>query len=88
MSYDYTTRRRARLNRQYRDHLLRRLIDVIGAIVFTTIVALFFSFVLINWFSGCGERFPTMDGGYIQGECVYPSDLWNDYRQSQRTVEE
>jgi hypothetical protein len=87
MTYDSTSRRRSRINRQYRDHLLRRLIDVVGAILFTVIIGTFFSFVLINWISGCGERFPTADGGYVQGECVYPSDLWNDYRQSQTTKE-
>jgi hypothetical protein len=77
MSY-YNTRRRARINRHYRDHIVRRLIDVTGYLIGMTIVALFFSFILINWVSGCGERFATADGGYIQGECISPLDLFRD----------
>lgn len=50
-------------------------------------VALFFIFILLNWASGCGERFPTSSGGYIQGECITPATLWSDYRQTQRTQE-
>jgi hypothetical protein len=84
----YTTSRQRRINKHARDQLARLIVHYIGIIVGTVIIAGFFSFVLINWMSGCGERFPTADGGYIQGECVYPSDLWNDYRQSQSTVED
>jgi len=78
MSYDYTTRRRSRINRQYRDHLLRRLIDVVGGIVAMTVIALFFSFILINWISGCGERFYTGPDTWVQGECISPLDLFRD----------
>ena len=74
----YTTRKRARINRHYRDHIVRRLIDVTGALLGMTIIALFISFVLINWISGCGEQFPTANGGYIQGECISPLDLFRD----------
>lgn len=74
----HATRRRERLNREYRDHLLRRLIDVVGRLIALIVIALFFNFIIINWLSGCGERFPTANGGYIQGECVYPSDLFRD----------
>jgi hypothetical protein len=63
-------------------------VNVVGGAVALFIIAMFFSFIFINWISGCGERFPTADGGYIQGECIYPSDLWNDYRQSHRTQED
>lgn len=58
----------------------QRSTDWIGHTVLTLIFAVFFSFIILNWLSGCGERFPTADGGYVQGECIYPSDLWRDYR--------
>jgi len=35
------------------------------------------AFITINWLTGCGEQFPTdAVGNYIQGECIYPTDLW------------
>lgn len=84
----YVTSRQRRINRQVRDSILRRLIDWVGQITFALIFATFFSFIIINWLSGCGERFPTADGGYIQGECIYPSQIWNDYRATQSAGEE
>jgi hypothetical protein len=84
----YISPRRRRINRQARNDLVRHIVNVVGGTVALFIIAMFFSFILINWISGCGERFPTADGGYIQGECIYPSDLWNDYRQSHRTQED
>ena len=80
-------RRQRRMNQQYRNHLLKRLIEVMGEIVLMFIIAFFISFILINWMSGCGESFPQADGSYQQGECVYPTDIWNDYRQSHRIEE-
>ena len=67
--------------------IMRTVLDLLAKGIALIAVALFFNFILLNWLSGCGERFPTADGGYIQGECITPVTLWNDYRQSQRTGE-
>ena len=56
----------------------RRLIDAAGVLIFAAIMGTTISFVLINWITGCGERFQHMDGSYTQGACVYPSDLINN----------
>ena len=82
-------KRQSRLNTRERNELIRHITNVIGGLIGTainwlgaitslTIVAMFFSFILINWLSDCGEAFPQADGSYIQGECIYPSDLWSD----------
>jgi hypothetical protein len=84
----YVSLHQRRVNRQVRNSILRRLIDWVGQITFAIVVGVFFSFIIINWLSGCGERFPTADGGYIQGECIYPSQIWNDYRATQSAGEE
>lgn len=77
--YQQNTRHRQRgINRYARNELIKTAINWLGAITSLTIVAMFFSFILINWLSGCGESFIQADGSYIQGECIYPSDLWND----------
>ena len=73
-----TTRRQRLINRQARHDLLRLIVHYVGSAAILIVIALFFNFVIINWLSGCGERFPTADGGYIQGECIYPSDLFRD----------
>lgn len=76
MSHISNTRRR---RRDYeRLELWVKLWRFIGGCCATVLIALFFSFVLINWLSGCGERFPTADGGYVQGECVSPVDLFRE----------
>ena len=77
--------RQRRINRQVRDSILRRLIDWVGQITFAIVIGGFFSFIIINWLSGCGERFPTADGGYVQGECIYPTQVWSDYRANHST---
>ena len=77
MSY-YNERRSRRLNTHARNELLRLVIHYVGVLTGLCIVALFILFILVNWISGCGERFPTADGGYIQGECISPLDLFND----------
>jgi hypothetical protein len=84
----YVSLHQRRINRQVRNSILRRLIDWVGQITFAIVIGVFFSFIIINWLSGCGERFPTADGGYIQGECIYPSQIWNDYRATQSAGEE
>ena len=84
----YVSPRRRRINRHARHDLIRHSLNVLGGIVALFIIAMFFSFILINWISGCGERFPTSDGGYVQGVCIYPSDVWDGYRESQRTGED
>ena len=86
MTYTTNTsrdRRRADL----RPSNIRRLIDVTGGIIFTAIVGICISFVLINWITGCGERFYHMDGTYTQGECVTPANLFNNHRAAQSTGE-
>jgi len=78
--------RRADLN----SSLVRRLIDVTGGIIFTALTGAFISFILINWMTGCGERFANMDGSYTQGSCVYPSDLFtrnHTYPETQTPLE-
>jgi|14_taG_2_1085336.scaffolds.fasta_scaffold64666_2 hypothetical protein len=84
----YVSSRQRRINKQVRDSIVRRLIDWVGQILFATVIGVFFSFIVINWLSGCGERFPTSNGGYVQGECIYPSQIWNDYRATQSAGEE
>ena len=84
----YVSSRQRRTNKQVRESILRRLIDWTGQIILATVIGVFFSFIFINWLSGCGERFPTSNGGYVQGECIYPSQIWNDYRATQSAGEE
>lgn len=87
MAYTTNTSRDRRRRADTRSSNIRRLIDVTGGILFTAIVGIFISFVLINWITGCGERFYHMDGTYTQGECVTPINLFNDYRAAQSTGE-
>jgi len=87
MAYTTNTSRDRRRRADLRSSNIRRLIDVTGGIIFTALIGAFISFLLINWVTGCGERFYRMDGTYIKGECVYPTDLWNDYRQAQTPQE-
>jgi len=73
--------RQRRANRELRNSILMRLIDWVGQITFALIFATFFAFVILNWLSGCGERFPTDSvGGYVQGECITPFNMYRDYR--------
>jgi hypothetical protein len=81
-------KRQSRLNIRARNELIRHITNVIGGLIGTLIIAVFFSFILINWLSGCGEAFPQADGSYIQGECIYPSDLWNDRHPEHTYVED
>lgn len=85
MAYTTNTSRDRRRRADTRSSNIRRLIDVTGGILFTAIVGICISFVLINWITGCGERFYHMDGTYTQGECVTPINLFNDYRAAQST---
>jgi hypothetical protein len=83
----YTTSRQRRINKHARNQLARLIVHYIGITVGTSIIALFFSFVIINWLSGCGERFPTMDGGYVQGECISPLDLFRDEPRTEESTQ-
>jgi len=76
----YVSSRQRRIDRQVRESILRRLIDWVGQITFAIVIGGFFAFIILNWLSGCGERFPTADGGYIQGECITPVNVYRDYR--------
>jgi hypothetical protein len=87
MTYTTNTsrdRRRADL----RPSNIRRLIDVTGALLFTTLTGIFITFILVNWITGCGERFQHMDGTYTQGECITPLDLLNNHRDTQTPLED
>jgi hypothetical protein len=55
---------------------MQLLVRAVGVFAFSLIIGVFMFFVLINWVSGCGERFPTANGGYIEGECVTPLNLF------------
>lgn len=87
MAYTTNTSRARRRRADIRSSNIRRLIDVTGGILFTAIIGICISFVLINWITGCGERFYHMDGTYTQGECVTPANLFNGYRAAQSTGE-
>ena len=87
MAYTTNTSRDRRRRADIKSSNIRRLIDVTGGILFTAIIGIFISFILINWITGCGDRFYHMDGSYTQGECITPADLFNDYRQTQSTGE-
>lgn len=45
----------------------------IGALLGTAL-----AFFLLNWAGGCGERFPTADGGYVEGQCITPFNIMED----------
>lgn len=87
MAYTTNTSRDRRRRADIRSSNIRRLIDVTGGILFTAIIGICISFILINWITGCGERFYHMDGTYTQGECVTPISIWNDHRAAQSTGE-
>lgn len=46
--------------------MIERMIEMFQAIV----IALLFSWVAINWVTGCGEYTRTTDGNIIWGQCV------------------
>lgn len=82
----YVPMRQRRIQREIRQSLLRRVIDWVGQLLFCTLVGVFFSFIIINWMSGCGESFPTdAHGNYVMGECITPVEIWSEYRRSSTT---
>jgi hypothetical protein len=87
MAYTTNTSRDRRRRADLNSSNIRRLIDVTGGIVLVALIGAFTSFLLINWITGCGEQFPTASGTYVQGECVYPSDLFNNHRETQTPQE-
>jgi len=88
MAYTTNTSRDRKRRADLHSSNIRRLIDVTGGIIFTALTGAFITFILINWITGCGERFYHMDGTYTQGECVTPANLFNDYRHTQSTGED
>ena len=46
------------------------VLGFIGRAVGLLAMSWLFAWVLLNWVTGCGETFPTADGGRIAGECV------------------
>ena len=82
----YVSTRQRRLDRAISQSNTRRVIDWLGGITLASVFGLFFAFIIINWLTGCGERFPTDSvGGYVQGECVTPVDIYRDYRANHST---
>lgn len=61
-----------------RIQLHKRIVDFIGGTITCALFGLFFAYLMVNWVSGCGERFPTADGGYIQGECISVSQMFGE----------
>jgi hypothetical protein len=79
----YVPLRQRRIQREIRQSILRRVIDWVGQLLFVALLGTFISFIVLNWLSGCGERFPTdAHGNYVMGECITPAEIWNEYRQS------
>jgi hypothetical protein len=82
----YVSKRQRRINQEIRNSIVRRLIDVVGQVIVVCLIAGCIALISLNWMLGCGERFPTdSNGNYVQGECVTPADLFDDYRQNQTT---
>ena len=48
------------------NHVVDFTLKVLGCLI----VAAFVAWMILNWLAGCGERFPTVDGGYIDGVCI------------------
>ena len=85
----YVSSQQRRINRAVSQSNTRRVIDWLGSITLASVFGLFFAFIIINWLTGCGERFPTDSvGGYVQGECVTPVDIYRDYRANHSTGSE
>lgn len=59
-----------------RIQLHKRIVDFIGGTIACAVLGLFMAYILVNWATGCGEQFPTADGGYIQGECISVSEMF------------
>ena len=84
MSFDSSRQRRIDLAVSQSN--TRRVIDWLGSITLASVFGLFFAFIILNWLTGCGERFPTDSvGGYVQGECITPVDIYRDYRANHST---
>lgn len=82
----YVSTRQRRLDRAISQSNTRRVIDWLGGITLASVFGLFFAFIILNWLTGCGERFPTDSvDGYVQGECVTPVDIYRDYRANHST---
>jgi hypothetical protein len=82
----YVSSQQRRINRAVSQSNTRRVIDWLGSITLASVFGLFFAFIILNWLTGCGERFPTDSvGGYVQGECVTPVDIYRDYRANHST---
>lgn len=50
--------------------IITRIVEVIAQALVMVAFGAFFAWMLVNWATGCGERFHTADGGYVEGECV------------------
>ena len=52
------------------------VVETIGSVLIAAIFGLMFTWVGINWVTGCGETFITYTGERIHGECVFMP--WRD----------
>lgn len=57
------------ITRKVRRRHRRRVAEAIGGILATALTGALIAWVLVNWVTGCGEVFHTVDGT-IMGECV------------------
>ena len=65
----YTSTRQRR-QQQRRHHALARVVEFIAGSLAMVLIAAMFTWVLINWVTGCGETWVTYAGDRIHGECV------------------
>jgi len=49
---------------------MKRLIEYITTALGMLAFAFFFTWLVINWITGCGEVFYTGPNSYVHGECV------------------
>jgi hypothetical protein len=50
--------------------MIRTMLAAAAPVLATSAV---FSFIILNWLAGCGERFPLDDGTYEVGACIIPT---------------
>jgi len=64
------------LDREIKRRRRERIVDAIGSVFIAVVLGLMFTWVGINWVTGCGETFITYTGATIEGECVFMP--WRD----------
>ena len=54
---------------------MNRAQEIIGGAALCAVLSALFVWVLVNWFTGCGETFYTATGT-VRGDCVGFLELW------------